>query len=113
MEKDPKYIEYAEKFGEENAKYIYETMYENTSNHNRLVYIEIPETKNDGYAELCRKRTEEVGMEFVSLEGSLDLLRNLIDGDWKTKDFLTVNPGQKTVGIYDWEKIVESEDVAE
>jgi len=113
MEKDPKYIEYVEKFGKENAKYIYETMYGNTSNHNRLVYIEIPETKNESYAELCRKRTEEAGMEFVSLEGSLDLLRNLIDGDWKAKDFLTVNPGQKTVGIYDWEKIVESRDVSE
>lgn len=113
MEKDPKYIEYAEKFGKENAKYIYETMYGNTSNHKRLVYIEIPETRNESYAELCRKRAAEAGMELVSLEGSLDLIRNLIAGDWKTEDFLVVNPGQKTVGIYDWEKIVESEDIKE
>ncbi len=113
MEKDPKYLEYVEKFGEESAKYVYETMYGKASMHNRLVYIEIPETKNDGYAEMCRKRAEAVGMEFVSLEGSLGLLRNLIYGDWKTEDFLILNPGQKTVGIYDWEKIVDSEDVAE
>jgi hypothetical protein len=47
-------------------------------------------------------------MEFVSLEGSLALLRNLIFGDWKPEDVLILNPGQKTVGIYDWEKIISS-----
>lgn len=108
MEKDPKYIEYLEKFGEENARYIYETMYGHVSEQKRLVYIEIPETKNDRYAEMCRKRAEEVGMEFVSLKGSLALLRNLIFGEWNPEDFLVLNPGQKTVGIYDWKTIISS-----
>ena len=108
MDKDPKYLEYVEKYGEENAKYIYESMYGNTSNHNKLVYIEIPETKNDEYAELCRKRAEEAGMEFVPLEGSLVLLENLINGNWNENEFLIVNPGQKTIGAYDYNRIIES-----
>ena len=110
-ETDPKYIEYLEKFGEEKARYIYETMYGHVSDQKRLVYIEIPETRNAGYAEICRKRAEEAGMEFILLEGSLDLLRSLIQGDWKQEDFLILPPGRKTIGIYDWEKIVGSEDI--
>jgi hypothetical protein len=108
MDKDPKYLEYVEKYGEENAKYIYESMYGNTSSHNKLVYIEILETKNPEYAELCRKRAEEADMEFVPLEGSLALLENLIDGNWNENEFLIVNPGQKTIGVYDYDRIIES-----
>ena len=108
MDKDPKYLEYVEQYGEENAKYIYESMYGHTSNHNRLVYIEIPETKNADYAELCRKRAEEAQMEFVPLEGSMELLKNLIYGNWEEEDFFILNPGQKTIGIYDWDKIIDS-----
>ncbi len=111
MDKDPKYMEYAEKYGEENAKYIYETMYGSKTNHNRLVYIEIPETRNARYAELCRKKAEEAEMEFVPLEGSLGLLKNLIDGNWKEEEFFILNPTQKSIGIYDWEKIIGVEDI--
>jgi hypothetical protein len=81
-------------------------MYGSKTNHNRLVYIEIPETRNARYAELCRKRAEEVEMEFVPLEGSLGLLKNLIDGNWKEEEFFILNPTQKSIGIYDWEKII-------
>jgi hypothetical protein len=111
MENDPKYMEYVEKYGEENAKYIYETMYGSKTNHNRLVYIEIPETRNERYAELCRKRAEEAEMEFVPLEGSLGLLKNLIDGNWKEEEFFILNPRQKSIGIYDWEKIIGGDDI--
>ena len=111
MEKDPKYMEYVEKYGEENAKYIYETMYGSNTNHNRLVYIEIPETRNARYAELCRKRAEETEMEFVPLEGSLGLLKNLIDGTWNEEEFFILNPKQKSIGIYDWEKIIDGEEI--
>jgi len=107
METDPKYLEYVEKFGEENAKYIYETMYGSKTDNNKLIYIEIPETGNASYADLCQERAAEAGMELVTLEGSLELLRNLIEGNWKEDDFFILKPGQKSVGIYDWEKIID------
>jgi len=111
METDPIYLGYVEKWGEENARYIYETMYGTKAHYKKLVYIEIPETRNPGYAELCRKRAEESEMEFVVLEGSLDLLRNLIDGNWQEENFLILNPGQRSKGIYDLEEVIGSENV--
>ncbi|MBW1699490.1 MAG: DUF1638 domain-containing protein [Deltaproteobacteria bacterium] len=111
MESDPKYVEFVEKYGEANARYIYESMYGSKTNHSKLVYIEIPETANTAYAEMCRKRAEEARMEFVPLKGSLKLLKNLINGSWTEQDFLVLNPGQQSVGIYDWDTIIGGEDM--
>jgi hypothetical protein len=109
MEKDPVYLEYVQKYGEDNAKYVWETMHGTKIKHTKLVYIEIPETRKPAYAELCRKRAEETGLEFVPLEGSLELLRNLIYGRWSQADFLILRPGHRSKGLYDWEKIIGSE----
>jgi len=113
METDPVYLEYVEKWGEENAKYIYETMYGTKTKNKRLIYIEIPETRNPHYAALCRKRAEESGMELVPLVGSLGLLKDLIDGNWQEESFLTLNPGQRSRGAYDWEEIIRVDEVSE
>jgi hypothetical protein len=109
MEQDPAYRQYVEKYGEDNAKYIWETMHGTAIKHEKLVYIEIPETSNPEYAELCRKHAEESGMAFVPLEGSLEILRNLVFGNWNSEDFLVLQPGSRSKGLYDWEEIMGSE----
>jgi len=45
-------------------------------------------------------------MQFVILEGSLELLRNLAFGRWDPEDFLILEPGERSVGVYDWETII-------
>jgi hypothetical protein len=109
MEKDPEFREHVQKYGEDNARYIWETMHGTKMKHEKLVYIEIPETRNPEYAELCRRHAEESGMAFVSLEGSLEILRNLVFGNWSTGDFLVLQPGRRSKGLYDWEEIIGSE----
>jgi hypothetical protein len=111
MEKDPRYQQYLEQYGEENARYIYETMYGHKDSSGKLIYIEIPETGNPAYLELCRKRAEESGLNFVLLEGSLAILRKLINGNWTPEDFLTLEPGKRSIGLYDWEQIIESAEI--
>jgi hypothetical protein len=111
MENDPVYKEYIEKYGEENAKYIYETMYGHKGRYAKLIYIEIPETANPVCAEQCRKKAEDSQLEFVTLKGSIDLLRNLINGNWREEDFLIVKPGHRLKGLYDWKEIIGSEEV--
>jgi hypothetical protein len=109
MTQDPVYREYVKKYGEDNATYIWETMHGTKIKHEKLVYIEIPETRNSRYAELCRKRAEESGLKFVPLEGSLEILKNLVFGNWKSEDFLILRPGSRSKGLYDWEEIIGSE----
>ena len=46
------------------------------------------------------------GITFVPLEGSLDLFDRLINGNWKPEEFLILQPGQRSIGVYDWEEII-------
>ena len=106
MEDDPVFLKYVEKYGEENARYIYDTMYGHRSQSGKLIYIEIPETRNPDYAELCRKKAQESDMTFVPIEGSMDLLAGLINGNWNPQDYLILQPGQRSTGVYDWDEII-------
>ncbi len=110
---DTGYAEYVEKYGEENAKYIWETLHpkkETQPEDKKLVFIEIPELKHLGYAEQCRSSAEADGAEFVELEGGIELIEKLIFGEWSEEDFLIVEPEQRIMGMYDMEEVVRAVD---
>ena len=105
------YEEYVELYGEDNAKFLMETFkgsLEKTSD-NKLYYIEIPETAHLGFAEKCRDLAARDGKEFVALEGSMRLIRKMLDGKWDGEDFLIVKPDQSIAGVYDLDEVVRAE----
>jgi hypothetical protein len=105
------YQEYVEKYGEDNAKYIWETLHPKEKpweKDNRVVYIEIPELQHLGYAEQCRRRAKADGKDFVVLDGSVELIEKLIFGQWSEEDFLTVKPNQRITAIYDMDEIIRA-----
>lgn len=106
--KDSVYEQYVEKYGEENARYIMETMHVETDD-NRLVYIDVPEFSHLGYAELCRKQAEADGRDFSLLKGDLRLIRMLTTGEWNDDELLIVEPGRAIQSAYDWDRVVSAE----
>ena len=103
------YAEYVEKYGEENAKYIWEQMHpQGGEDDNRAVFIDIPDFRHLGYDEQFRQKAETEHREYVRLDGSLRLIRKLLAGQWDAEDFVVVQPGQKTEGVYDWEEIIRA-----
>lgn len=102
--------EYIAQYGEENGRYIFETLYGSLqlAEGNRVVFIDTPETRHLGYLERCRQRAQQEGKELVVLEGSGRLLRKLVFGEWDD-EFLVVEPGQRTAAVYDWEEIIRAE----
>ena len=44
----------------------------------------------------------------MRLEGSLALLRDLLNGTWRPGDVLEVPPGHRVAGIYDWTEIIRA-----
>lgn len=107
------FAEYVEKYGEENAKFIWEQMHpDGYDDDKRAVFIDIPEFCHLGYDEQFREKAEAENRDYVRLEGSLRIIRKLIDGQWDEEDFLVVPPGQKTEGVYDWEEIIRAVDGA-
>ncbi|GIV16933.1 MAG: hypothetical protein KatS3mg022_2368 [Armatimonadota bacterium] len=102
--------EYIARYGEENGRYIFETLYGSikAAEGNRVVFIDMPETRHLDALERCRALAEAEGKELVVLEGSSRLLRKLIHGEWDD-EFLIVQPGQRIIGVYDWDEVVKAE----
>lgn len=96
-----------EKYGEEDAKYIWEEMHPSHGN-NKAVFIDIPETSHLGYAEKFRAKAEAAGKEPVRLDGSLRLIDGLLRGEWNEKDYLVVPPASTIEGVYDWDQVVRA-----
>ena len=109
---DKTYEEYVRQYGEENARYIWETLHpeQSQAKDNSVIFIDIPETRHLGYAERCRRQAEEDGKEYIQLEGDISLILSLIFGEWNDDDFLVVPPHKRIVGVYDLEEIVRVED---
>jgi len=105
---DRSYEDFVAQYGEENAKYIMETLTlsRDANTDNKVIYIDVPETSQKEYASLCREKAEKEGREFVRVEGSIRLIRKLVEGTWSEEEFLIVEPGQQIRAVYDWEEIL-------
>jgi hypothetical protein len=97
-------------YGEENARYIIESLApaRELGKEHDIVYIDLPETSGLGYAERCRAKAAADGKTFRLLPGDIRLIRGLIDGPWPADEYLVVEPGRKIEPIYDWNEIVRS-----
>lgn len=105
---DRTYEDYAAQYGEENAKFIMETLHPafRMENHGGdVVYIEIPETAQRGASQRFREKAEADGKTFIEVPGQIGLICNLLSGNWNNEDYLQILPGQIIEGVYDWDEI--------
>jgi hypothetical protein len=107
--------EYVALYGEENAKYIMETLTSSQeqaltdAKDDRVVFVDVPELAHLGFAEKARAEAEASGRKFVLLPGDMRLIRGLVAGDWSDEEFLALEPGERIGGVYDWDRIVKAE----
>jgi hypothetical protein len=107
---DEEYKKLVEQYGEENAKYVWETLHPNHGeggDDSKVVFIEIPEFAHLGYCDTCRQQAESDGKEFVCLEGSIRLMEMMVNGQWNSDEFLTVQPGNKIGAVYDLDQVIK------
>ena len=107
---DQTYDDYVRKYGEDNAKYIWETLHPGkiSQSQDQVVFIEIPELGDSSHAEEFRQQAEAEGKQFEKLEGSMELIRKLIFGEWNEQDFLVVQEDETIAGVYDWDAVVKA-----
>jgi hypothetical protein len=105
---DRSYEDFVAQYGEENAKFIMETLTlsRDANTDNKVIYIDVPETSQEEYASLCKQNAETEGREFIRVEGDIRLIRQLVEGSWSDEEFLIVEPGQRIRAVYDWEEIL-------
>jgi hypothetical protein len=109
---DKSWEKYVVEYGEENARYIMETLGASVDgsmtdrNDNRVVFIQTPEFASLGFADLARAEADATGRKYVELPGDMRLVRKLVHGEWESEEFLVVQPGRKIAGVYDWDRVV-------
>lgn len=99
--------QYVEKYGEENARYLTETL-GGLQNYDRMAFIDLPDLAPLPYASETRKQAEKTGLRFVLEKGSLQWLQRLADGPWDDGDFLVLPPGRRIAPSHD-ETILKAE----
>jgi hypothetical protein len=103
------YMGYVEKYGEENAEYIWETMNPGIET-DEAVYIKIDGYEYSSAYENYSNEIKNAGKELKTVEGDISLLKTLIDGEWDDERLLVVPPGKTIIGIYDMQRVMEAGD---
>ena len=96
---------YAERYGEENAEFLYET--EMLHNYSRCAYINWPELPCPKYEKFTEDAAEYLGWEYSLVNGSSALMKDFLDGSWDDR-FLIVHPGETVAADYDGDEVIKA-----
>jgi hypothetical protein len=92
--------EYVEKYGEDNADYLMEVMGAWRAHYRRGAFVAMGLGDEAAAEAVARDQASRRGWAFERLEGSLLLLRRLLDGDWN-EDVLVLRPRERLAMSYD------------
>ena len=100
-----RWLEYAEKYGEDNADYLIEVESSWEKNYSTLGYIH--SEVHDSPANLRRagEEAERKGWRLRELDGDLRLLRMMTEGTWNDEEFLILKPGETVAADYSGKKL--------
>ncbi len=100
------------KYGEDNARYLWEQLRQFHQRYHTLVFIEMGIEPDDRFERQVREEAARRGWRFQKVQGDLRLIRNLVDGQWDEEDFLVVPPGNRIAPSFD-ERIIVAEPIPE
>ena len=98
---NPTYEDLVAKYGEDNAKFLYEQLTDMTANYGKMTYIEMGIEPDDRFEQTARRQAEEKEWKFEKLAGDMSLIQSLVDGPWDEDRFLVVPPGSRVAASFD------------
>lgn len=106
------YDELVARYGEDNARFLYEELRQMTHNYSRLTYISMGIEPDDRFERESRELAAVRGWQFEKLVGDMGIIQELVDGPWGNEAFLTVPPGHRIAASFD-DAILRAEPVPE
>lgn len=97
-----------QKYGEENAKYVWETLHTDKK-AGELTFIKIPGISRPENLEAFKIYAQEAGRQLRVVEGNTEMIENLINGRWDEANFLTIPPGKVISAVYDHKSVMMAE----
>ncbi len=91
------YAELVEQYGEDNAVYLSQVMGGWEQHYQHAALVVQPGEDAEELRKQATKLTASKGWDVEIVEGSLDLLRRWVNGEWPDEEFITVQPGQKVI----------------
>ena len=82
-----------DKYGEDNAKYVFETLNKSLERYEQIVFINTDLTDTTQYINNIKEYADKKNYKFKLEPENLSLLSNLINGNWNDNDFLIVPSG--------------------
>ncbi len=92
--------EYVAKYGEDNADYLMEVMGGWRTHYARAAFVSMGVADETPSETAARDEADRRGWAYERMEGSMVLLRRLIEGDWDD-DMLVLQPGERLAMSYD------------
>ncbi len=102
------YEQLVEKYGPDNARFLYEQLGDMTRNYRQITYIAMGIEPDDRFEREARRQADEHGWQFEKLAGDMALVEQLVDGPWHDDRFLVVPPGHRVATSFS-EQIIQAE----
>jgi hypothetical protein len=102
--------ELVEKFGRDNAEFLYEQLYDHTQHYSKYTYIQMGLSQDESYKVQIRKAALDRGWEFECVDGDISMIQRLVDDRWESDEFLVIPPGHRLRATGD-DKIIAAERV--
>jgi len=99
--REEEFARWVEKYGEEQALYLRETMAGWAAHYTHGTLIAFDFTKHLGCGDEVRRVCGEKGWAYEELAGDPGLLQRWLDGPWTEAEFLVVPPGGRVVPSHD------------
>ena len=100
-----KWLEYAEKYGEDNADYLMEIESSWISSYSTMGYIHSSVYDTAEHLEYARREAADKGWRMREIVDNLRLLRMMTDGTWNEEEFLILKPGERIAPDYTGKKL--------
>jgi hypothetical protein len=106
---DLSYEALVDRYGEDNARYLYDELCNQTKHYSRIAFLNMGVEPDDRFQRQAREKATTNNWSFESIQGDMRLILNLVDGKWDTEDFLLLRPGEKVAVSHDGTIIVAEE----